>query len=103
MRNQRVLSLGLNIVSSNFSRFIFETTRFDLQFCVEDYYFLNPIFEGQFLILSITFKGKIKSNASNEMKVDPSKRSTGGDSEYKFLFENHERLCHFYIVIKTSK
>jgi hypothetical protein len=37
--------------------------------------------------MSITLKGKNKSNASNEMKVDPSKRITGGDSEYNFLFE----------------
>jgi hypothetical protein len=63
---------------------------------VQDYYFLNPSFEGQFLILSITLKGKNKSNASNEMKVDPSKRSTGGDSAYKFLFENHESLLHHH-------
>ena len=53
-------------------------------------------------ILRGRLKGKNKSNTSNEMKVDPSKRSTGGDSKDKFLFENHERLCHFYIIIKTA-
>jgi hypothetical protein len=35
------------------------------------------------------------------MKVDPSKRSNGGDSEYKFLFETMKG-CHFYNIIKTT-
>lgn len=37
------------------------------------------------------------------MKVNPSKRSSGGDSEYKFKFGNHEGcVTHFYIIIKTA-
>ena len=84
-------SFGLNIVSnSTSSTFVFERIWFNLQFCVKTWKKIQPaISKVVFDVVMSHWKAK-KSNPSNEVKVDTSKRRVNYTSpKWNSFVETH--------------